>query len=272
MSADAGGPDDADDAFQATFLVLVRLGYQPAAPRAPWLHRVAHLTARGVRRRNARRLARTSPLPVDVPARPDPPPVELDRTLLRLPEKYRSAVVLCCLQGLTEREAAEQLGCPVGTLSARVSRGLARVRKYTAAPLVVAAVPTATAVAAVRVAVVVRTASQVTGVVPAAVSSLAQRVSRMLWLGKAIRATLAMIVAVGGLALASAAGGPPPAPLTPKRPPDEKPPPAKPAEPDWRAEFQKAFGLKDGEVLKPVHPPHPAPREKWFAAYIGDAI
>jgi RNA polymerase sigma factor (sigma-70 family) len=267
-------PADADDAFQATFLVLVRRGYRPAAPLAPWLHRVAHLTTRGVRRRNARRLARTVPLSTDVPAREDMPSDELDRSLLRLPEKYRAAVVLCCLQGLTEREAAEQLGCPVGTLSARLSRALAKLRRSVGIEprtvLAVATVPAATAVAAVRVAVVVRVASQVTGVVPAAVSSLVQRVSRMLWLSKAVRVTFAVAVAAGGLALAAAAGQPvpPPKPLPkPAAPAVEKPVPAKPAEPDWKAEFQKAYGLKDDEVLKRVAPPYPAVREKWFVEW-----
>jgi RNA polymerase sigma factor (sigma-70 family) len=267
-------PADADDAFQATFLVLVRRGYRPAAPLAPWLHRVAHLTARGVRRRNARRLARTVPLSTDVPARADPPPVELDRSLLRLPEKYRAAVVLCCLHGLTEREAAEQIGCPVGTLSARVSRGLAKLRRYVGveprAVLAAATVPAATAVAAVRVAVVVRVASQVTGVVPAGVSSLVHRVSRMLWLSKAIRAAFVVAVAAGGLALAAAAGQPSPPPKPIPKPPvpaEEKPAPAKPAEPDWKAEFQKAYGLNDDEVLKRVAPPYPAVREKWFVEW-----
>ncbi|MBN9524412.1 sigma-70 family RNA polymerase sigma factor, partial [bacterium] len=117
-------PTDAEDAFQAAFLVLVRRGYRPPAPLGPWLYRVAVLTARGVRRRNARRLARSRPLPDDVPARPVPEVVELDGLLVRMPEKYRAAVVLCHLEGLTEPEAAARVGCPVGTLSARVSRGL----------------------------------------------------------------------------------------------------------------------------------------------------
>jgi hypothetical protein len=48
--------------------------------------------------------------------------------------------------------------------------------------------------------------------------------------------------------------------------------PKKSAEPAWRAEFQKAYGLKDGEVLKRVAPPFAPSRAKWFAAWIGDAL
>jgi len=68
-------PADAEDAFQATFLVLVRRARRltGAATVGPWLLKVAVLTARNARRKNARRLARTGPLP-DVPdPRPAPP-------------------------------------------------------------------------------------------------------------------------------------------------------------------------------------------------------
>src|SRR5262249_40586707 len=53
----------------------------------------------------------------------------LDRELARLPDKYRSAVVLCDLEGLTRKEAAQQLGLPGGTVSSRLSRARALLAK-----------------------------------------------------------------------------------------------------------------------------------------------
>jgi uncharacterized protein (TIGR03435 family) len=277
-------PADAEDAFQATFLVLVRRGNRPLAPLAPWLYRVAVLTARGVRRRNIRRLTRLRPLPTDIPTPPAPASDELDGLLLRMPEKYRVAIVLCCLEGLTEREAAERLGCPVGTLSARTSRGLAWLRKRLGgdpraafAAVVLTAVPATTAAAAVRVASLVQISSQMAA--PPAVSSIVEGVVRMLWIKNVARATTAVVlVAAAGLALGlaavtaggDAAGRTTRSGVDPGKKVDtgsETPAVSqepKPTEPAWRAAFQKAFGLKDGEILKRVSAPYPACREEWF--------
>src|SRR5262245_14782024 len=100
---------DAEDAFQATFLVLVRRANRlgPGVPLGPWLHRVAVMTARNVIRGNRRRAAVSGPMEHDVAA-PAATPVEcldLDAALLALPERYRVPVVLCHLQGLSRREA-----------------------------------------------------------------------------------------------------------------------------------------------------------------------
>src|SRR5581483_2537542 len=54
---------------------------------------------------------------------------DLDAALLALPEKYRAPLILCHLQGWSRRDAAARLGCPEGTLSALLSRGLARLRE-----------------------------------------------------------------------------------------------------------------------------------------------
>src|SRR3954452_16947318 len=112
--------NDAEDAFQAAFLVLVRrakrLTHYPTV--APWLHRVAVWTARNVRRKNARRLARQRELPEGAScAVPDSDlKADIDGALLSLPARYREPIILCHLQGFTRREAAERLGCAEGTL------------------------------------------------------------------------------------------------------------------------------------------------------------
>jgi RNA polymerase sigma factor (sigma-70 family) len=124
-----GNSPDADDAFQATFLVFVRKAGSLAYPEqvAAWLHgvalRVAH-KARAVRcRRHEREVA------IVDPAAPDPPEDTsdlrrvLDEELDRLPEKYRLPIVLCELEGRTLEEAAGLLGWPKGTVAGRLSRG-----------------------------------------------------------------------------------------------------------------------------------------------------
>ena len=138
-------PADAEDAFQASFLVLVRRARRltGAATLGPWLYRVAAWTARNVRRRNARRLARTAALTDTVSAPPvsPAPALDLDAALLALPEKYRVPLVLCHLQGWSRRDAAERLGYPEGTLSSLLARGLvklkARLRGYDPAAVAV---------------------------------------------------------------------------------------------------------------------------------------
>src|SRR5437764_11294062 len=123
-------PADAEDAFQATFLVLVRrAGTLTAADSlGPWLYRVAAWTGRALRRKNARRRALVGALPEGVADPRTSATVELEDLLLALPDRYRSAVVLCHLQGLTHREAADRLGCAEGTVASLVSRALAKLR------------------------------------------------------------------------------------------------------------------------------------------------
>jgi len=126
-----GDGPDAEDAFQACFLVLARRIDKAVevGNLSGWLYRVACLTAKKARGRRAkRRVAETTvaELP-DVPA----PVVErdpdlgriLDEELANLPDKYRTAVVLCELRELTLDEAAAELGCPRGTVASRLSRG-----------------------------------------------------------------------------------------------------------------------------------------------------
>jgi RNA polymerase sigma factor (sigma-70 family) len=122
---------DAEDAFQAAFLVFVRKAASIASPEllANWLYGVAHQTALKARATTAKRSMRER----QVKEMPEPAAAEndlwnelqplLDQELSRLSDKYRSAIVLCDLEGKTRKEAARQLGVPEGTVAARLSRG-----------------------------------------------------------------------------------------------------------------------------------------------------
>jgi RNA polymerase sigma factor (sigma-70 family) len=125
-----GNIHDADDAFQAAFLVLVRKAGSvvPRETIANWLHGVARQTAVKARAMSARRHRREQPfaeLP-DAAASQREPDGDwqelLDEELSRLPEKYRAPIVLCDLEGKTRKDAARQLGWPEGTVSGRLSR------------------------------------------------------------------------------------------------------------------------------------------------------
>jgi RNA polymerase sigma factor (sigma-70 family) len=128
---------DAEDAFQATFLVLARKGPSIAHCElvANWLYGVAYQTAMKARSMRARRRMREGQV-MDV-AEPEAVRQDhrdeltewLDRELSRLPAKYRIPIVLCELEGKTHKEAAEQLGWPIGTVSGRLSRARAMLAK-----------------------------------------------------------------------------------------------------------------------------------------------
>jgi RNA polymerase sigma factor (sigma-70 family) len=133
-------PHDADDAFQATFLVAVRkaASVRPRELFGNWLYGVAYRTALEARARVARRRAKEKPIGDVPPPRGAEPEADweelrraLDLELSRLPEKYRVPVVLCDLQGRSRRDVARHLRLPEGTLSSR----LATARKTLAARL-----------------------------------------------------------------------------------------------------------------------------------------
>ncbi|MFL5339000.1 MAG: sigma-70 family RNA polymerase sigma factor, partial [Gemmataceae bacterium] len=130
-----GREADVEDAFQATFLILARdaarIGQR--ASLAGWLYRVAYRVAVRVRQRRRSFDA----LPAELPG-PLPDPAEqfaerercgllLDE-IARLPERYRLAVVLCCLQGKSNAQAASELGCPCGTIDSRLAWARRRLR------------------------------------------------------------------------------------------------------------------------------------------------
>lgn len=126
-----GNAHDADDAFQAAFLVLVRKAdsIRPREAVGNWLYGVAYRTALEARRRIARQRSKEQPLQDAPPpeCKPEEPWRELwpilDRELSRLADKYRLPIVLCDLEGRSRKDVAKQLAIPEGTLSSRLNTG-----------------------------------------------------------------------------------------------------------------------------------------------------
>jgi len=127
----------AEDAFQATFLVLVRKAASIASREllANWLYGVAHQTALKARMTATKRIGRER----QVAAMSESAVTQqdqwgdlqllLDEELSRLPSKYRGVIVLCDLEGKTRKEVAQQLGCPEGTVASRLVRARTMLAK-----------------------------------------------------------------------------------------------------------------------------------------------
>jgi len=131
-----GNSADAEDAFQVTFLILIRKAGTLTSPGhvAGWLHGVAFQVSRRMRADLARRRRREEAMSTDCPS-PNPPEDTtdvrriIDEELDRLPDKYRLPIVLCELEGLTLEEAGRRLGWPKGTVAGRLSRGREILRR-----------------------------------------------------------------------------------------------------------------------------------------------
>jgi RNA polymerase sigma factor (sigma-70 family) len=227
-----GHPQDAEDAFQAAFLVLAKKAgsLRNAALLGNWLYGVAFRVAWRAKRSVNRRRAREVPVavlpdpPAPVPSSPVPElaPI-LDEELAALPACYRDAIVLCDLRGASREEAAAALGVPEGTLSSRLANGrkklAARLTKRGIA-LSAAALPLVVAEASTAVPndLVTKTSGLVAdwaagGTVPASLTRLADggfTVRKMLALG------VVMVVGVAGAVLAAR---PDAAPNDPAKPP-----------------------------------------------------
>lgn len=123
-------PDDIQDAFQATFLVLVQkarsLWIQDSL--GPWLHRVAcrvssrARASRAARKEHERRAAQLRPIAYANGSHGDDLAAALHQEIDRLPERFRAPLVLCDLEGFTHVRAARELGCPIGTIKSRLGR------------------------------------------------------------------------------------------------------------------------------------------------------
>jgi RNA polymerase sigma factor (sigma-70 family) len=131
---------DAEDAFQAAFLVLARKAgaIQKAGSVGSYLYGVAYRIAMKERTRLLNR--RTRERHAEAKA-PDGPAYEaawrelqvvLDEGLNRLPEKYRTPFVLCCLEGRTKAEAARELGWKEGTVASRLAQARQRLQRLLA--------------------------------------------------------------------------------------------------------------------------------------------
>jgi RNA polymerase sigma factor (sigma-70 family) len=226
---------DAEDAFQATFLVLVRKG-RSVVPRGAvgnWLYGVARRTAAHARSaasaRRVRERVLARPELQTQEAAPELGPV-LDQELARLPDKYRAPVVLCDLEGKTRREAALELGWPEGTVAGRLSRArtllagrLAR-RGLALSPATLAAVLPQQACAVGR-SLALRTQQALGGAVAASVRSLAEATLRSLLVTRlSVLMMFSVVLLLGGSAAAVFAFRRP-TPATAETPAPKLPPP-----------------------------------------------
>jgi RNA polymerase sigma factor (sigma-70 family) len=217
---------EAEDAFQATFLVLARKAASLASCGlvANWLYGVAYRAALKARAAVARRAARER----QVAQMPEPEAVEcdlwaelrpvLDRELSCLPEKYRAPLVLCDLGGRTRKEAARQLGVPEGTVAGRLARArallgrrLARHGVAVSAGALASALSQGAAPGCVPpslVAVTIRSAAlsaagQAAGPASAAVAALTEGVLKAMFLSR-VKVVVALLL---GLALLAGGAG-----------------------------------------------------------------
>jgi RNA polymerase sigma factor (sigma-70 family) len=128
---------DAEDVFQATFLLLARKAgsVRKAASLGSWLHGVARRLALKARVQGARRQAREQRaasmrnVQTESTANWHDIKATLDEALDRLPDKYRTALILCYLEGKTHEAAARHVGCPLATLRSRIARGRSLLRQ-----------------------------------------------------------------------------------------------------------------------------------------------
>ena len=131
---------DAEDAFQAAFLVLARkaAAVRPREALAAWLHGVAYRVALKARSTRARHAGVDEPIAAPLVDPHPTPPAELaarellaavDDEVQRLPMAYRLPVILCCLEGLSLEEAAQRLGWTLGSVKGRLERGRARLHE-----------------------------------------------------------------------------------------------------------------------------------------------
>src|SRR5262249_17278971 len=255
---------DAEDAFQATFLMLVReagaIGKGEAG--GSWPSRVAYRVALRAKVPSGKRAERELPAEgVPVPERipdlvwADLRPV-LDEEVNRLPTKYRVPFVLCHVDGKTNEEAARELGCPKGTILSRLSWARQRLRARLSrrglalpAGLLVAAVATAPAVAVpaelvdstLKAGARVAAGVAIADVAPGSVASLVTGASRtMLWTKGAIVAVCVLAAGVVGvgMGLGQRPGGAEAA--TGQVPPGSGAKAAEPGQPPAKAELPKA--------------------------------
>ena len=216
---------DAEDASQATFLVLARRGgsIRRADSLASWLFGVARRVATRARADAARRRAierRGSAMKSSTDREGDAQDLgsELYTELDRLPESYRAPIVLCDLEGLTNEQAAGQLGIPVRTVQRRLAEGRERLRgrlvRHGLSPTagLLGSSFTVESASELWVEATVRAASELAegralaALVSAPVAALTQGVLTMMLMGR-LKAVAGGILAVGAVVMALAGAG-----------------------------------------------------------------
>jgi RNA polymerase sigma factor (sigma-70 family) len=205
-----GSGADADDAFQATFLVVVRRLKDLATKTnlAGWVHGIAFRVARKARQNSAQRQHRLHTLATM--SQPSPRPDGhsdlkeiIDAEVARLPAPYREAIALCELQEKSLEQAAKELGWPVGTVAGRLSRARnllkSRLARHGFAAVAITACLQATACAAPSTILVERTVQSVVlasqglataAVVSPQVAALSQLTVTPWWVTKSVLAGL----------------------------------------------------------------------------------
>lgn len=224
-------PNDVNDAFQATFLILVRKAesVRVEGSLGRWLYGVSRrVSARAKAAAAGRSTREVGGLEWAMSSVDDPSQHELgavlDEEIGRLPERFRTAVVLCDLEGLSHDEAARELGCAVGTVKSRLSRARERLRsrltRRGVAPSALAAgfgLHEHMAAAAVPALLAVATARSMvpSEVVSAAVKGLAREVLEIMLLTRlrmALGTTVAIIALLAGAVVMARQGVDPSAP------------------------------------------------------------
>jgi RNA polymerase sigma factor (sigma-70 family) len=301
-----GHREDAEDAFQATFVVLLRRAGRIGKPDAlgSWLHGVAVRVSRELlalrQRRQRAEAAHVGPAAVEPPC-----PLEhaelaalLDAEVAGLPPRYRAAVVLCALQGRSRKDAARALGVPEGTLSSRLAKAkellVERLAGKGVAPAALGALlaeeaaaagmPAALAARTVRVLVGASLGGAAAGALPAAVNQVANGVVKAMIVSKVkgLAVTIGPLLLGAGVLFGLVGSGmwpsAGPAPLTPAVA-------AAPAQPmgenriwvwyhetsklvalDLDGRPQREVALKDGWLFRGISP---AQNKLWFAGKDG---
>jgi RNA polymerase sigma-70 factor (ECF subfamily) len=221
-------PHDVEDAFQATFLVLVQKAdsMRKQESIAGWLFGVAHKVAARLRKKAANRRLYHGPLVETIPAgaagaERDETAWKIHEALDRLPHKFRAPLVLCYLEGKTQEETAKELGWTAGMVKGRLERGRDKLRARLAktgvalsatalaadlaAPATAALVPAALVHSTLEVSLLGTAGKTVTvGAVPAQVFALTKEVTKAMFLKKLQMVTVTILLV--GIIGAGAAG------------------------------------------------------------------